>query len=423
MSGEAFRKKLAQQSAGVGMMAAAYKWREMQGDSTYWYEFKDDQGNYVDGKAIYGPFAPFMLAADLLFRYNKTDIAGERNMSEIANTNDTYWREALQALTGSQFRTGYGMYAIDRLVQDMFSEGDFFSSAEGNFLGSKGSKIAGEFLGNIVNTFLIPVSAVKDIYSIYDKDARYVPETRTGDVDFFDIVANRGFRALPDLGRKSALGRALGQEEYKTPTTSPLRSGKTMAINPLEKQLFGFTKRPAKNSLQKEMGELNLQYYDMYKRDNNEMIDLYTRQNLSEGGNKETNLNELLEKFMESEEYESKVTQQEKRYALVKKAQGIIETARNKAKNELDAKSEVVGELSAPKLQKYQKLSGQAKKTLNTRYKRLFMEGDIEFVDGDVDDLVKNIDTYLNRKIRTETGNVMTMYEWAMETSKDLEIN
>ena len=64
MSGEAFRKKLAQQSAGVAMMATAYKWREMQGDSTYWYEFKDDQGNYVDGKAIYGPFAPFMLAKE-----------------------------------------------------------------------------------------------------------------------------------------------------------------------------------------------------------------------------------------------------------------------------------------------------------------------------------------------------------------------
>ena len=143
---------------------------------------------------------------------------------------------------------------------------------------------------------------------------------------------------------------------------SPLRSGKTMAINPLEKQLFGFTKRPAKNSLQQEMGKLNLQYYDMYRRDNNEMIDLYTRENLSEGGNKETNLNERLEKFIETEEYASKKTQQEKRYALVKKAQDIIEVAKAKAKSELEAESEVVGELSAPKLQKYQKLSGQAKK-------------------------------------------------------------
>ncbi len=415
MSGETFRKKLAQQSAGVAMMTAAYKWREMQGDSTYWYEFKDDQGNYVDGKAIYGPFAPFLLAADILYRYNKTDVAGERDMSEIANTGDTYWREALQALAGSQFRTGYGMYAIDRLVQDVTSEGDF--------IGTKGEKIAGEFIGNIVNTFTIPLSAVKDMYAIYDKDARYVPETRTGDVDFFDIVANRGFRALPDLGRNTALGRALGLEEYKTPTVSPLRSGETMAINPLEKQLFGFTKRPAKNSLQKEMGKLNLQYYDMYRRDNNEMIDLYTRENLSEAGNKETNLNELLKTFIETDEYKSKVTQQEKRFALVKKAQDIISTAKAKAKAELEAESEEIGGLSAVKIQKYQKLPALARKTLNTKYRRLFMEGQIEFVDGNTDDLVKNLDTYLNRKIEDETGNVMTLYQWAMENSKDLEID
>ena len=415
MSGETFRKKLAQQSAGVAMMTAAYKWREMQGDSTYWYEFKDDQGNYVDGKAIYGPFAPFLLAADILYRYNKTDIAGERNMSEIANTSDTYWREALQALAGSQFRTGYGMYAIDRLVQDVTSEGDF--------IGTKGEKIAGEFLGNIINTFTIPLSAIKDIYAIYDKDARYVPETRTGDVDFFDVVANRGFRALPDLGRKTALGRFFGQEEYKTPARSPLRSGQTMAINPLEKQLFGFTKRPAKNSLQEEMGRLNLQYYDIYRRDNNEMIDLYTRQNLSETGNEETNLNELLKKFIQTEEYKSKVTQQEKRFALVKKAQDIISTAKAKAKAELEAESEKIGGLSAVKIQKYQKLPAVARKTLNTKYKRLFMEGSLKFVDGDKDDLVKNLDTYLDRKIEDETGNVMTLYQWAMENSKDLEIN
>ena len=75
------------------------------------------------------------------------------------------------------------------------------------------------------------------------------------------------------------------------------------------------------------------------------------------------------------------------------------------------------------KIQKYQKLPAIARKTLNTKYRRLFMEGQIEFVDGDKDDLVKNLDTYLNRKIEDETGNVMTLYQWAMENSKDLEID
>lgn len=414
MSGEKFREKLAKQSAGVAMMATAYKWREMQGDSAYWHEFKDDQGNYVDGRAVYGPFAPFMLAADILYRYNKTDVGGERDMSEIANTDETYWRDALQALAGSQFRTGYGMYAIDRLVQDVVSEGDF--------IGTKGEKIAGEFVGNIVNTFTIPLSAVKDMYAIYDKDARYVPETRTGDVDFFDIVANRGFRALPDLGRSTALGRALGQEEYKTPTVSPLRTGETMAINPLEKQLFGFTKRPAKNSLQEEMGKLNLQYYDMYRRDNNEMIDLYTRQNLSRADDKETNLSEILERFIKTDEYKSLPTQQEKRFALVKRGQKIISTAKEQAKSELEAQSEVTGDLGAVKTQKWDKLPAQTKKTLNTKYKRMMLEGNLEFAEGKKYDPIKNIESYLDRKIETESGDIMPLYQWAMENAPELEV-
>jgi len=412
MPGDKFRKKLAQQSAGVGMMATAYKWREMQGDSAYWHEFKDDQGNYVDGRALYGPFAPFMLAADILYRYNKTDVAGERDLSEIANTGETYWRDALQALSGSQFRTGYGMYAIDRLVQDVTSEGDF--------IGSKGSKIAGEFVGNIVNTFTIPLSVVKDMYSIYDKDARYVPETRTGEVDFFDIVANRGFRALPDFGRKNVVGRFFGAEEYDTPTVSPLRTGETMAINPLEKQLFGFTKRPAKNSLQEEMGNLNLQYFDMYRRDNNEMIDLYTRQNLSQKGNRDTNLNELLELYMRTDEYKSKKTQQEKRYALLEKSKDIIALARERAKAQLENISEYTGELSPVRMQKWQKLSATAKKTLNTKYRRLMLEGKLDFADGKKYDEIKNIESYLNRLIEDETGTVLPLYEWAKQNEPTL---
>ena len=57
-----------------------------------------------------------------------------------------------------------------------------------------------------------------------------------------------------------------------------------MQINPLEKQLFGFSKRPAKNLLQREMGKLNLQAMDLYKRDTNELLDNYIRDELSKEG-------------------------------------------------------------------------------------------------------------------------------------------
>ena len=55
--------RTAKQSMGLMMMAMAYGWRQQQGHGTYWNEFKDNTGNIVDGRATYGPFAPYMLAA------------------------------------------------------------------------------------------------------------------------------------------------------------------------------------------------------------------------------------------------------------------------------------------------------------------------------------------------------------------------
>lgn len=75
--------------------------------------------------------------------------------------------------------------------------------------------------------------------------------------------------------------------------------------------MFGFTRRPKKNTLQSEMAKLNLQYYNVYRRDSDDLIDLYTRHNLSEGGAK-TNLSERMKKVIDSPEYKRRPTQQEK---------------------------------------------------------------------------------------------------------------
>ena len=405
---EEFSKKLAKQSAGFTMLVGAYYWREAQGDTSYWYEFKDDQGNFIDGRAVYGPFAPFMLGADILFRWNKSNVGGEKDMSEIAETDSTYWRDALQALAGSQFRTGYGMYAIDRLYQDVTSEGDF--------IGTKGSKIAGEFLGNVLNTFMIPVSVVKDIYSAFDKESRYVPETRKGEVDLLDIMINRGFRALPDFGPNTAVGRFFGDGEYDMSATSPLRSGYIQSVNPIEKQLFGFTKRPEKNILQKEMGKLNLQYFDIYKRDNNEMIDLYTRQNLSRVGS-ELNLNETLKNLIQSEAYKNTKTNQEKRSLLLDKAKTVVNEAKSFAKAELDKEASVEGGLSETQISTWNKTPQTKKKTANTIYKRMMRTGELSFADGLPYDL-KNLESNLNRLVRRKGGQILPLYQWAMEVMK-----
>ena len=389
------KEKAAKQIAGASMFATALAWRNQQGDGVTWSEFKDDKGDIVDGKALYGPFAPFMLAADIYYRWSKSNVGGETDIGEIAPSRENYVRETLQALAGSQFRTGYGLYAIDKMIDDV--------SGEGDFIGSKGEKILGEFVGNIVNTFSIPLSPFKDIYSQFDKESRFVPETRmSGEVNFLDIVMKRGFRALPDVG-----------PEYDMPLADPTKTGRVIAINPLEKQMFGFTRRPKKNTLQAEMGTLNLQYYNIYKRDSNDLIDLYTRHNLSAGGT-ETNLSERLEIVIKSDEYKRRPTLQEKRDYLLSKAREITALAKDKAKKEIDEDSKGTGKLSAVKQQVWGKIPESDRKTLDTMYKRLMRENKLAFADEGSDE-IKDIRSNLNRLILRPNGEIMPLYQWALQ--------
>ena len=170
------------------------------------------------------------------------------------------------------------------------------------------------------------------------------------------------------------------------------------------------------------MGKLNLQYYDIYRRDNSEMIDLYTRRNLSEAGNEELNLNEVLEKFIDTDEYKAIPTQQEKRAALVGKGQDIIAKAKSKAKSDLEVRADITGSLGAVKTQQWERLPAQTRKTLNTKYRRMMREGDLDFYDGKKYDPIKDIESYLDRKIEDETGTVMTLYQWALENAPELEL-
>jgi hypothetical protein len=392
------KEKAAKQIAGASMFATALAWRNQQGDGVTWSEFKDDKGDIIDGKALYGPFAPFMLAADIYYRWSKSNVGGETDIGEIAPSRENYVRETLQALAGSQFRTGYGLYAIDKMIDDL--------SGEGDFIGSKGEKILGEFIGNVVNTFTIPLSPFKDIYSQFDKESRFVPETRmSGEVNFLDIVMKRGFRALPDIG-----------PEYDMPLADPTKTGRVIAINPLEKQMFGFTRRPKKNTLQAEMGTLNLQYYNIYKRDSNDLIDLYTRHNLSEGG-AETNLSERMKIVIESNEYKRRTTLQEKRDYLLSKAKEVTNLAKDKAKKELNKESKGTGKLSVVKQQIWGKIPESDRKTLDTIYKRLMREDKLAFADEGSEE-IKDIRSNLNRMILRPNGQVMPLYQWALEVHK-----
>jgi hypothetical protein len=163
---------------------------------------------------------------------------------------------------------------------------------------------------------------LKDFYSQFDKESRRIPDTRTGEIGFFDIVKNRGFRAAPDLG-----------PDYDVALRSPFRTGDLKAINPLEKQLFGFNKGPKKNIVEREMAELNLAYYDLYKRNPNELIDRRIKEELSDADGK-LNMVKYMEAAMSKPNYKS--LNRTKRKILFKNlVKGQIAKARVAAREKL----------------------------------------------------------------------------------------
>lgn len=309
-TGEYLKEKLPKQLTGATMMMAAYQWRAAQGDDVNWYEFKTNDGKIVDGRPVYGPFAPFMLVADIIYR--------QQNGATPESLVPTL-RDSMQALLGSTFRTGMGLYALDQFYQD---------ASDGRF-----AKAVGETLGNVLNTFTLPAAVVRDFYGPADERARMIPETRQGDygVTMFDIIYNvaaaRAGRSLPPLTL-----------EDPRPARSPFQTGPLRSVNPIEKQIFGFGKREAKNLLQEEMSYLGISPYDIYKRQRNETLDMYMRQELSrEDG--VLNLNERMEDVIRSSKYRNSSVEA-KRLMLRNAASGIISQAKARATTRIEREAD-----------------------------------------------------------------------------------
>jgi hypothetical protein len=443
----------AKQFMGLMMLTTAYNWRKEQMDDdgrigTYWYEFKDETGKIVDGRPTYGPFAPYLLAADVMLRYNKSseegkdvklddtflfnpaglfidimdrkDASGKR-LSEVFTSPRQYMQDSLQALFGSSFRAGYGIYAIDKLFDDF--------TAEGNFIGEKGSKIFGEFVANLVNTYTIPLSVVKDVYSQFDKFARYVPETRPGgEIDFFKIIYNRGTRAMPDFGPNTALGRYFGAKEYDLPLVNPFRSGEVIAINPLEKQLTGFTRLPKLNLLEKEMRNLNLQYYDLYRRDPNDLVDRLIREELT-GNVKDVNLNErLADVILRDESYLSLKSNAEKRNYLKRYAKRNIFSspdpdvpgAREAALLKLDTLAKDFNlPYSENDIRNYRKLPREERAAIDAEFRNI-LKTDEYYILGESDadnNLIDNFSILNTRDltlVNADTDDRVNVLQWAL---------
>ena len=344
-----------------------------------------------------------MLAADILFRHLEAE---PDEVGTLTASVEKYRQDTLQAMLGSTFRTGYGIYALDKLMIDLGS------GASG---GEITEKLGAEFVANIVNTYTIPAAVVKDFYSQFDAESRKIPETRLGEIDFWDIVKTRGFRAAPDFGPDTTLGAKI-DDKYDIASRSPFREGDLKSINPLEKQLFGFNKGPKKNIVEREMAELNFAYYDLYKKHPNELIDRQIRKELSDQDGK-LNLVQHMKVAMANPLYNSKNRTLRKRM-FKKLIDAQITKARVVAKNKIQANQASLGALvTTIDYAKWNEVTSDDKNAVASEYRNLFplKEGeDTNMYDG------KNIRVDADRIITLPNGKEMPVLLWAISRATSI---
>lgn len=225
----AVEKQAAKQISGTMMLIAAYQWRMSQPDDTKWNIALDSKQNQMDLTPILGPFAPFMLAGDLLARVGR---------GEDVDSLGKYVNEAVKTLGAPRVPVNSGFGLVDRLYNDA--------------LDGKAVRAVGRFVGEAVSTYTLPVSMYRDFLAITDEDQRYVREMdqylpSEGDamLDLWTYIKHYSSRYMP-----------IAPEEAERMVSAT--AGELQRIEPFSKQLTGLAKYKPATALERELTSLGM---------------------------------------------------------------------------------------------------------------------------------------------------------------------
>lgn len=238
-----------------------------------WFEAEGNTGNVINAQAAMGPAATTAYVANLVKR--GANGLPMKDASAII-------KDLGKLVLGTEFRPGSGLIskvgqAVDAGSMDpvMNEVGDYFSS------------------------FTYPAAAVKDFYGQFDPRSAYLPETRDPsmtaytniltDLLPFDVSTNvfrRITRQLPDFPDNGGVtGNLLNfladstrltyQSRYSKDADSlglgydamrfdVFGDGPMRSMDPLMKQITGFSGMPPKNAFQRELTRLQLDPFKLY---------------------------------------------------------------------------------------------------------------------------------------------------------------
>ena len=240
-------EEFAKSIVGTGILAGAVAFRSSENAGENWYEYKMDDGRTFDMRPFF-PAAPYLFMADLYVKYKNNDpLIGDRN----------FIADSIQALTGTQFRAGLGLYAIDSAIRDLYRDDqDAYQKA---------GKIGGEFLANIFSTYTIPLTFGQDAVNTWLSPDDEVIARESKSSNLFDLIVTKSMARIPYnyrlqkelqefTGGQSWLPKYTAPEPYKAATRDEVLRREL----PVTRQLTGILLRSRKNFLESEMDKLNV---------------------------------------------------------------------------------------------------------------------------------------------------------------------
>ena len=268
----------------VGMAAlsgaTAFRMSEFAGDN--WYEGRTDSGAKYDLRPMF-PAAPFLFFGDLIARYLKNEPMFE---------NKKIIQDAIQALTGAQFRAGMGLRVLESAVEE-FNSGD----------PARAKKMAAEFAANTISTFTIPATVFQDTYNTFlaPDDERILRDNNSDSM--LTLIINRSLARIPaNYALEKYIEKTVGDKiGYKAPREfqSATSEETIRRITPITRQTQGILYRQKTNKFEAELSRLKILPSTVYRRSRNPDVDDLYSVLISQA------VTDFLVPYIESDEYKN----------------------------------------------------------------------------------------------------------------------
>ncbi|OUU09821.1 MAG: hypothetical protein CBB98_09710 [Rhodobacteraceae bacterium TMED38] len=248
---------------GTGFLLAGAAFRMSPFAGENWYEGRTFDGKTFDMRPFF-PAAPFLFFGDLLQKTYKQNVLGE---PQVFIGDRSIVTDAIQALTGTQFRAGMGLYTLDALANDLINIDD---------VGDTGSEVASklitEWAANTVSTFTIPLTFGQDMYNTFlaPDDERIARNLQSRDM--MSLFINKSLSRIPAnyaLEKKleeSGLTNIFTGAKYKAPEARKpaTKRGRQRRVTPVTRQMMGLLKSEKKTALEKELDKHRIRRSDVY---------------------------------------------------------------------------------------------------------------------------------------------------------------